>query len=361
MKSLQPAIAFLVIFLATAICCGGTDGGGSTGNGGITSEPEQPIGNISAVRTTVEAGRYGIVDEVSGSRDLFNDESVHVRDNGKGQINFNDGSAITLYNNTSANQVVAQVSPPEVRLLLTDQGFQGYVPQGNKFTVDMPNGSQVTILGTQFFVLYDASSGYSAVGNFDGTVLFTPPGGTEQQLSIQSMVDISPTGDTLFQELRYSPGEFDSAAEQFGSPVTGLQTLRDAFKQQPLGVPSGTEPIGPTQPPAQPNTVIRHLVTSQNGSITPDLATDWNVDPDGYIVIFHLRSGVFLPDGSPFTSSFVRDQLSKNWPYALEGNVNFEVIDDFTISFQLKSPSAGYVLDEMSKFDFEVLSDPIIN
>jgi ABC-type transport system substrate-binding protein len=310
----------------------------------------------------VEAGRYGIVDEVTGSRDFFNDESVHVRNSGKGQINFNDGSAITLYNNTSADQVVAQVNPPEVRLLLTDQGFQGYVPHGNKFIVDMPNGAQVTILGTQFFVIYDASSGYSAVGNFDGTVLVTPPGGTEQELSIQSTVDISPTGDTLFQELRYGPGEFDSAAEQFGSPVLGLQTLRDAFKQQPLGVPSGTEPLGPTQPPAPPvNTVIRHLVTSLNGSITPDLATDWNVDPDGYIIIFHLQSGVLLPDGSPFTSSFVRDQLSKNWSYALEGNVSFEIIDDLIIRFQLTSSSVGYVLDEMSKFDFEVLNEPIIN
>jgi ABC-type transport system substrate-binding protein len=355
MKFMQPAIAFFMIVLATATCCGGGGGGNGGGNtnggggGGVTTEPEKPIGNISLVRTHVESGRNGNVQEVNGSRDFFNEESVTVRDNGKGKINFNDGSEITLYNKTTTGQVVAQVSPPEISLLLTEQGFQGYVPKGNTFKVNMPNGAKVTILGTHFFVIFDPGNGFTSIGNFDGTVRFTPPGRPEQDLPPATMVDIAPDGTPYFQELRYNPDTFDRIADDAGSLSDGLVVLRKEFGQS---IPWEGSP--PTMPPSRP-TVIRYLVTTDGSNYYPDLATDWGTDPDGYIIQFHLQQGVLLPDGSPFTSTFVRDTLEKNWQYAIDGNVSFEIIDDYTISFHLFSPATGYVLQEMSKFGFEVL------
>ena len=363
MKSVQPLIAFFTIALATVLCC---PNGGNGDNGGPPPEPEQPIGTIALVFTRVEAGRSGNIKDVEGSRDFYDNESVRVRDSGKGKINFNDGSEITLYNNTSAEQVVAQFSPPEISLLLTEQGFEGYVPQGSAFIVNMPNGAQVKILGTQFFVVFDESTNYTTAGNFDGTVLFTPPGGSEQELPPHTMVDIAPDSQTKFLELPYSPEAFDSAADGSGSPVDGLKELRKEF-EQPF---PGDEPVV-TEPPAQTNTteapatavvteppaitiVIRHLVARDGDSHTSDLATDWGTDPDGYVIAFYLQRGIFLPDGAPFTSSYVRDQLETKWAYAVEGNVSFELIDDLTIVFHLSSPSIGYVLDEMSIFEFEV-------
>jgi len=345
MKPLQPMIAFFTVVLTTALCC---HNGSNGGNGVTTPEPEQPIGTIALVRTRVEAGRSGQVQNVDGSRDFYDNESVRVRDNGKGKISFNDGSSITLYNDTSAEQVVAKFSPPEINLVLIEQGFEGYVPQGSSFTVNMPNGSQVKILGTQFFVIFDPGTNYSIVGNFDGTVLFTPPGGSEQELSPHTMVDIAPDGQTEFLELPYSPETFDSAADGSGSPVDGLKELRKEFGQ-PF---PGDEPVV-TEPPAI-TIVIRHLVARDGDSHTSDLATDWGTDPDGYVIAFYLQRGIFLPDGAPFTSSYVRDQLETKWAYAVEGNVSFELIDDLTIVFHLSSPSIGYVLDEMSIFEFEV-------
>ena len=343
MKPLQPIIAFFTVVLTTTLCC---HNGSNGGNGVTTPEPEQPIGTIALVRTRVEAGRSGQVQDVDGSRDFYDNESVRVRDNGKGKISFNDGSSITLYNNTSTEQIVAQFSPPEIRILLTEKGFQGYVPKGSKFTVDMPNGTQVTILGTQFFVVFNESTLYTTVGNFDGTVRFTPPGGSEQELPPATMVDIAPDGQTEFLELPYNPETFDSAADETGSSVGGLQTLRRQFKQPQPGERPAT---------AAPATVIRYLVTTRdNKSFFPDLATDWTTDPDGYVIVFHLQQGVTLPDGAPFTSVYVRDRLQSEWPYAIEGKVGFEFADDYTISFYLSSPEITYVLQEMARFGFEV-------
>jgi ABC-type transport system substrate-binding protein len=347
MKVLQPFMALLIILFSTAFCCDGCTDNGDNGGGGTTTE--EPIGSIARIHTRVEAGRSGDIQEVTGSRDFFDNESVRVVNNGKGRINFNDGSTITLYNNTSTDQVTAKFSPAEIGVFLSNQGFDGYVPQGSKFIVNMPNGSQVRILGTQFFVVFDESNYYSTVGNFDGTVLFTPPGGSERDLPPHTMVDIAPDGGINFLELPYGPANFESAADSSGSPVEGVRALRDEFTQpQPGGAP-------PTEPPSKPVTiVIRHLVMKEGDSYLPDLAESWSVDPDGYIVEFRLRPGIFLPNGEPFTTATVRERLEAEWAYALEGKVQFEIFDDLTIRFNLSGPDAYYVLDQMSIFEFEV-------
>ncbi len=340
MKPLQPTIAFFTVVLTATLCCH---------NGVTTPEPEQPIGTIALVRTRVEAGRSGQVKDVESSRDFYDNESVRVRDNGKGRISFNDGSEITLYNNTSAEQVVAQFSPPEVKLLLTEQGFKGYVPKGSKFIVDMPNGAQVTILGTQFFIVFNESTQYTTVGNFDGTVRFRPPGGSEQGLPPATMADIAPDGRVDFYELPYDPETFDRTADSAGSPFDGLRELRNEFQQPQPG--EGT-PVEPTAAPVQ--TVTRYLVVPQGELFGPDLAERWSEDPDGYVIDFFFRKDVFLPDGSPFTSAYVKERLTAEWAYAIEGHVQLEVIDDYVIRFSLDSPSIFYALDEMSRFEFEV-------
>jgi hypothetical protein len=339
---MQPVVAFLTLVFTTAVCCG--DNGG-----GVTPTAQQPIGNVSRIRTSVQSGHAGDVTEVEGSRDFFNDDSISVRDNGKGKISLIDGTQLTLYNNTTTKQVVAQVSPPEVSLLLTDQGFQGFVPEGSKLNVDLPNGASVQILGTQFFILFDPGSNIAIIGNFDGTVRFTLPNGSVQALPPATMVDINPDSTTKFIELPYDPGTFDSVADNAGSPVEGLRRLRLEFAQ-PL---PGEAPV--TEAPAKPvTTVFRHLVTRSGDNYAPDLADKWLTDPDGYLIDFYLHPGLYLPDGSPFTSTVVRNQLASRWQYAIDGKVAFAIIDDYTIRFRLSNPEVGFVLDQMSMFEFEV-------
>lgn len=348
MKVLRPLMALFIVLLSAALCCNGcTDNGDNDGGGTAT---EEPIGSIAKINARVEAGRSGNIQEVASSRNFYNNESVRVVNKGKGRIDFNDGSTITLLNNTSTDKVTAKFSPAEIGVFLSNQGFDGYVPRGSSFTVDMPNGAQVKILGTQFFVVFDPGTNYSTVGNFDGTVLFTPPGGSEQNLPPHTMADIAPDGTVDILELPYGPANFEEAADSAGTPVEGVQALRDEFGQPRAG---GGAP--PTEPPAKPVTiVIRHLVIKEGDSYLPDLAESWSVDPDGYIVEFRLRPGIVLPNGEPFTTTTVRERLEAEWAYALEGNVQFEVIDDLTIRFNLSGPNAYYVLDQMSIFEFEV-------
>lgn len=354
MKVLQPFLTLFTVLFLTASCCNGCttdDNNDDNGGGGTTTE--EPIGDIECIHTRVEAGRVNI-EEVTAWRKFYNNENVRVANNGKGKINFNDGSTITLYNNTVTDQVTAKFNPAEIGLYLSNQGFEGYVPQGSSFTVDMPNGSSVRILGTQFFVVYDPDSSYSIVGNFDGTVRFTPPGGSEQSLPPHTMVDMAPDGGINILELPYGPANFEEAADRFGSPVEGMRSLREEYSQpQPGWI--ATEPPAATEPPPKPiTTVFRRLVVKEGDSYRPDLAESWETDPDGYMIVFHLRPGVYLPNGDPFTSSTIEERLMADWQYARDGNVKFEKIDDYTIHFYLSGPDVYYVLDQMSFFEFEV-------
>ena len=78
------------------------------------------------------------------------------------------------------------------------------------------------------------------------------------------------------------------------------------------------------------------------------------MDPDGYIIDFYIRPGNVLPNGEPFNSYYLQERLLAEWKYAIEGRVKFEIIDEYTIRFNLSGPDAYYVLEEMSIFGFEV-------
>jgi ABC-type transport system substrate-binding protein len=168
------------------------------------------------------------------------------------------------------------------------------------------------------------------------------------------MVDMAPDGSVNFLELPYGPTSFDESADRFGSPMNGIRVLRDEFEQPQPGWIATAEPIA-TEPPAKPiTTVFRHLVIKEGDSYLPDLAESWETDPDGYLIVFHLRPGVYLPNGDPFTSSTVEERLMADWQYARDGNVEFERIDDYTLRMYLSGPDVYYVLDQMSIFEFEV-------
>lgn len=357
--------SLLILVFAQIVCCGGpNDGGGGNegGNGGNVptensggeNDGDQSIGDINLIHSSVWAGPENSLSPVSGTRSFNNEEAVKIADGGKAYLDFHNQIKMTLYNDTEAGGIYGELDPNTpnyVRMKLFRGGLLGEVAaKGSTAEISVAFGSTIKVVGTTFFVIYDDVSGYVSAGNFDGEMYLYPNGGGEISLPPGTMVDIAPDGTTYFNDLRYDPSTFDSAADGSGSPVEGLKVLRKEF-----GQPLPGEELFPTEPPAKPiTTVIRHLITSQNGSYVPDLATDWGVDPDGYIIEFHLQRGIFLPDGTPFTSSYVRDQLETKWQYAMEGNVSFELIDDLTIIFHLFSSAAGYVLDEMSIFEFEV-------
>ena len=80
----------------------------------------------------------------------------------------------------------------------------------------------------------------------------------------------------------------------------------------------------------------------------PELATDWEVTPDGKTWTFHLRRGVTWQDGEPFTASdvaFTFDYIIANdltaftsYTHDIERTV---VLDDFTVQLVCRRPKAN--------------------
>src|SRR5713101_3843166 len=86
-------------------------------------------------------------------------------------------------------------------------------------------------------------------------------------------------------------------------------------------------------------------------NVIGDLATEWNIAPDGLTYTFKLRHGVRFHDGSPLTSADVKTSYDKIlWPppgVRSPRNVYYPAVasveapDPSTIVFRLKFPSAS--------------------
>ena len=101
-------------------------------------------------------------------------------------------------------------------------------------------------------------------------------------------------------------------------------------------------PIG--YPPESANDAFQAAVpvlesmykTQMDGSLTPKLATSWDIDPVAATITFHLRKNVKFSDGSDFNASVAK------WCWDLEGaarrtpNIkSIDVVDDYTLRVNL--------------------------
>ncbi len=114
------------------------------------------------------------------------------------------------------------------------------------------------------------------------------------------------------------------------------------------------------------STAIANLYDSltfpnSDSSISPLVATDWDVSEDGTVYTFHLRDDVVFHSGNKLTASDVKFSmdrmltLGEGYGYLFVGTVTAtEVVDDYTIKFTLANPSGLfpnmlirlYILDE---------------
>jgi ABC-type transport system substrate-binding protein len=110
-------------------------------------------------------------------------------------------------------------------------------------------------------------------------------------------------------------------------------------------------------------TVFDSLVRYKPGTteVEPGLAKSWDISPDGLTYTFHLRTGVTFHDGSKFDAhEYVQTldrQLKKDDPNTIYntgpvqgyedftfGSVtSYSAIDDNTVQFKLKEPSAAFL------------------
>jgi len=110
-------------------------------------------------------------------------------------------------------------------------------------------------------------------------------------------------------------------------------------------------------------TVFDSLVRYKPGTteVEPGLAKSWDISPDGLTYTFHLRTGIKFHDGTPFNAGeYIKTldrQLKKDDPNSIyktgpvEGYEDFtfgsvdsySALDDNTVQFKLKAPSAAFL------------------
>ena len=110
-------------------------------------------------------------------------------------------------------------------------------------------------------------------------------------------------------------------------------------------------------------TVFDSLVRYKPGTteVEPGLAKSWDISPDGLTYTFHLRTGIKFHDGTPFNAAeYIKTldrQLKKDDPNTIyktgpvEGYEDFtfgsvtsySALDDNTVQFKLKAPSAAFL------------------
>ena len=91
---------------------------------------------------------------------------------------------------------------------------------------------------------------------------------------------------------------------------------------------------------------------SEDGELIPGLARQWHVDEDGRQYVFELRDDVRFHDGTRFDAEAVKfniDRILSLGPRSLKSGTvlpdfdSIDVIDDFTIRFELSRPDSYFL------------------
>ncbi len=108
----------------------------------------------------------------------------------------------------------------------------------------------------------------------------------------------------------------------------------------------------------------------QNGEILPDLASSWNVSPDGLTYTFNLRTGVKFHDGTDFNADAVKfsfdrpfnkedpsylASMSQATGFTFTSVKAVDAVDPKTVKITLKEPNAAF-LNNLSTAIADVVS-----
>lgn len=130
-----------------------------------------------------------------------------------------------------------------------------------------------------------------------------------------------------------------------------------------LGWAIETKTLDPANNPQNPDIWVMLNIYDQlirvanNGTtLTPDLATSWNVSNNGTVYTFHLRPGVVFQNGQKLTAADVKFCLdrarnpSESWSWTLAAIKNVAAPNASTVVVTLKYPWAPF-LSDVSLFD----------
>ena len=144
-----------------------------------TGPPEaESIGTIRRENTRVQYGTsLAQLAELTNARPLLSESALRVTNGGEALLDFSAGLVVRAFNN--ANMSVALSTDPSpylLRFYLERSVATGELAAaGEAISWETPNGAQITISGTEFFVAFDPTTDRTLVGNFNGTIDIAHP------------------------------------------------------------------------------------------------------------------------------------------------------------------------------------------
>jgi peptide/nickel transport system substrate-binding protein len=127
-------------------------------------------------------------------------------------------------------------------------------------------------------------------------------------------------------------------------------TLIYAYPQEPPNWNYWETGLSAVAGPLLINVLETLVVLEADGTVSPLLATSWEVSDDGLTYTFAIQEGVVFHDGSAMTAADVVYSLTKNSESevsrvssALNPVVNVEAVDDFTVAVTLDAPSQRFL------------------
>lgn len=250
-----------------------------------TVRPTDPpqIGNVTRELDNVEKGlQEEMLELLVGTHPLFSGESLRISDGGEGLLDFGDNVRLRLFNDTLLGKIrleSAPGTPLDVRLFLENGGFTGVVTEpGGQMVVETPNGAEIKVLGTEFFIIYDPEREIAAAGNFDGGI----------EMGAGGEVASIPTGSFMWVgadqvispsiQMPFSQQDFAINSRELRSPVAAFQLWGRRIDQDPPDIFSVTvDPqvilIG-SECPDNPGTAEVRVEAFDDSGLT-EVSVDW--------------------------------------------------------------------------------------
>jgi hypothetical protein len=165
------------------------------------------------------------------SSSFFEKDIIQVTEGGEAVLDFGDQMQLRLFNDTELQTVSAEIGedvPLGVQIYLLLGGFTGQVTEEEARAVfRTPGNVEITVLGTEFFIVYDPETEETTAGNFSGTVAVSSAG-SEVSLEDGFYVNVpadSPPGPPL--PLPQSRERFENQAREADSPIQAASQAKE--------------------------------------------------------------------------------------------------------------------------------------
>jgi len=245
------------------------------------------IGRISPEEEEVAVGSGNNLALITQPADFFNNNTVRVTNGGVAKLDFfGNQISIRVFNDTSIDDVKVDTTDTNnffLRMKLVFGGLSGEVTKnGRPAQVELTNGVNIYILGTQFLVLYDPVASTTYIGNFDGTIAYSLPGRSVQFTQAGQLYEVSSNFEIKQSPLTFTRADIDNLTSNRRSTL--LDTLKDFSQPTPTPTPT----LFPTSTP----------------TITPTPTKIIPCDAAAFV------ADVTIPDGTSFSPG---TQFTKVW------------------------------------------------